>query len=697
VSKALQANSCETSFSPLDSATPFLLPQIAEAERFLALLDGAAEGFTFQVFADGANIAGKTVLPWNRSGKFPDIASALIEANNGGAGVYVTINETDLQGRKTENVTRVRAVFVDIDEDPDGTKRQAILECELAPHIIVESSPQKTHAYWLVSGLELSEFGAVQKSISLRFKGDPNVCDLPRVMRLPGFVHRKSEPVQSRILQTNDAPPYSVADLLTAFPKSQAALSGSQDASPGGLLREAPTEFVDSETIRSLRSALLSMRSDDRALWIKVGCALRSLGDVGRGLWLDWSATSETHRPVEDARTWDGLGHDRIGYRAVFAEAQRQGWVNSRSKTSAPLNFPARRVVAVDANALLSHAFPPREMLLAPWLQSQSLSMIYAWRGVGKTHVALAIAHALATGGKFLGWRAPHPVPVLYLDGEMPGVSLQDRIARIMRSETPIASDYLKFVTPDLQENGIMPNLADKAGQDAIEAVLGEAKVIIVDNLSCLARTDKENEAEGWLPLADWSLRMRATGHSVVFIHHAGKGGQQRGTSKREDLLDTVIALKRPSDYRPEQGARFEMHIEKTRALYGQEVVPLEVALATKPDGEQEWTCKPVEAVAEARMIELANEGLSQADIARELNCHRSTVMRALRNAEAEGRYKPNVMRKGNISKLQTPTGASDPKDILKGLRVAHTKARNTQQRATTKPKTSTKLSGRKK
>ena len=66
-----------------------------------------------------------------------------------------------------------------------------------------------------------------------------------------------------------------------------------------------------------------------------------------------------------------------------------------------------------------------------------------------------------------------------------------------------------------------------------------------------------------------WLLSLRRRGVSVLFIHHAGKGGQQRGTSRREDILDTVIALRRPHDYSPKEGARFEVHLEKARGLYG--------------------------------------------------------------------------------------------------------------------------------
>ena len=39
-------------------------------------------------------------------------------------------------------------------------------------------------------------------------------------------------------------------------------------------------------------------------------------------------------------------------------------------------------------------------------------------------------------------------------------------------------------------------------------------------------------------------------------MHHAGKGGAQRGTSRREDVLDTVIALRQPQDYQSGEGAR---------------------------------------------------------------------------------------------------------------------------------------------
>jgi hypothetical protein len=67
--------------------------------------------------------------------------------------------------------------------------------------------------------------------------------------------------------------------------------------------------------------------------------------------------------------------------------------------------------------------------------------------------------------------------------------------------------------------------------------------------------------------MQNWLLRLRRKGVAVLLVHHAGVNGRQRETSRREDALDTVIALRRPADYSPEEGARFEVHIEKARTL----------------------------------------------------------------------------------------------------------------------------------
>lgn len=335
----------------------------------------------------------------------------------------------------------------------------------------------------------------------------------------------------------------------------------------------------------------------------------------------------------------------------IELEHETCGSVASAGKATVQQVF--RKPVMVDTDGLMAARFPPRKQLLSPWLLSQSLSMIYAPRGVGKTHVALGIAYALASGGRFLGWSAAQPVRVAYLDGEMPGADLRERVRRIAEAAGEAAKPgHLQFMTPDLQPHGIMPNLYTGLGQEDIVTAAGDAQVIIVDNISALVRGGKENEGESWQPVAEWALSMRSSGRSVLFIHHAGKGGQQRGTSKREDLLDTVIALRRPNDYTPDQGARFEVHFEKARALYGEDVTPIEAALTTGPDGRQEWALRSAADGLDDSLVEMMDLGLSQGEAARELGVNRSTVIRHLKRLQDDGRYTPKSRKRGGRPRL---------------------------------------------
>jgi len=295
-----------------------------------------------------------------------------------------------------------------------------------------------------------------------------------------------------------------------------------------------------------------------------------------------------------------------------------------------------KKIQPISLEKFLSLEFPPRENLISPWLPSQGLAMVYAARGIGKTHFALGVAYAVASGGSFLGWQAPRPAGVLYLDGEMPGVVMQERLAAIIASNDTQPSAPFTLLTPDLQREG-MPRIDTEEGQQMIEDVLtDDIRLIVVDNISTLARA-KENEADGWTPIQEWALRQRAMGRSVLFVHHSGKGGQQRGTSRREDVLDTVIALRRPMDYHPDQGAVFEIHFEKARGIYGDNVKSIEASLKTDNAGRMTWVTRTVEAGTFDRVVQMLNEGMTQSEIAAELQLNKSNVSRHARRAKAEG------------------------------------------------------------
>jgi hypothetical protein len=86
----------------------------------------------------------------------------------------------------------------------------------------------------------------------------------------------------------------------------------------------------------------------------------------------------------------------------------------------------------------------------------------------------------------------------------------------------------------------------------------------VLDNLSSLGRGLDENDNSAQDDLLSWLIRLRYRGYTLLIVHHAGKGGDQRGASRREDLLNTTIKLESAASIH-EPGARFKLKFTKTR------------------------------------------------------------------------------------------------------------------------------------
>ena len=95
---------------------------------------------------------------------------------------------------------------------------------------------------------------------------------------------------------------------------------------------------------------------------------------------------------------------------------------------------------------------------------------------------------------------------------------------------------------------------------------------------------------------------------SVLLIHHAGRSDNARGTSKREDILDTIVHLKRPADYAPDQGARFEVHLTKARGVFGDEARPFEARMEIR-NGATVWTTRDLVDVEADQVATMTAEG----------------------------------------------------------------------------------------
>lgn len=300
-------------------------------------------------------------------------------------------------------------------------------------------------------------------------------------------------------------------------------------------------------------------------------------------------------------------------------------------------------LVVISLQEFLEKDIRPREMILSPLIPTQGLVMLYAKRGIGKTFIALGMAFAVAAGSAILKWSAPKPRKVLYVDGEMPASAMQERLSLLaigLDQELPDPS-FFRLITPDLQPEGI-PDLATAHGQQSIEDALCGAELLILDNLSTLVRATQENESDAWLPIQEWVLKLRRRGISILIVHHAGKSGQQRGTSRREDVLDSVVVLKQPLTYSPKDGAKFEISYEKSRSFYGKEAEPFGVCMTSSDQEGIQWTINSIANVNEIndQVIELRQKGQSYRDIAKALDITRNRVATIINKAKEVGLLK---------------------------------------------------------
>jgi hypothetical protein len=286
--------------------------------------------------------------------------------------------------------------------------------------------------------------------------------------------------------------------------------------------------------------------------------------------------TSITHGD-EDGEFQVGAGENFLPQPPdEFFREQEQTWIaqcEAEAENVIPFDRAARHkaqeapqagdLICRRADDFVSHKYAPRELVLAPWLPTNGLAAINGVTGLGKTWLALATACAIAGGGEVLGWKAGKPRKVLYVDGEMPITEMQERVRAILTAAEkdgngdPALGKRNLFLLCDGEQKEGIPNLATPQGRKQIEDKLREtgAEVLYLDNLSCLVRDaeQSENGAESWVEMQEWLLKLRRSGHCGVYMHHTGKAKlnpktgksyyQQRGTSKREDVLNTSILL----------------------------------------------------------------------------------------------------------------------------------------------------------
>ena len=211
----------------------------------------------FEIFVESI-FGSDEVLEWRAigsknvkrlTGSGSDLFGSLCDLNDKGFEIFVTINQTDGKDIKSTNVTRVRALFADFDKSPLSN----LDRIKVKPSLIVNTSPEKYHAYWLVDDCPLEQFKPMQQQLAQILESDPAVCDLPRIMRVPGFHHLKGAPFMVTTNCPEELHRYSFVQMKEAM----SGLSSKRQTHVGYSLQKGCNEGSRNTALTSLAGRLI--------------------------------------------------------------------------------------------------------------------------------------------------------------------------------------------------------------------------------------------------------------------------------------------------------------------------------------------------------------------------------------------------------------------------------------------------------
>jgi hypothetical protein len=276
-----------------------------------------------------------------------------------------------------------------------------------------------------------------------------------------------------------------------------------------------------------------------------------------------------------------------------------------------------------------------RNLLVGDWLRTGDLGFIFAGRGLGKTWFSMNLARGIADKVAVGPWKTHQETQVLYLDGEMAPEDLKFRDGVLGQP-----TQNITYVNHEIlfQRTGKFMNLANPDFQaGTLHYCLEKGfKVLFLDNLSTLSFGVDENKAIDWEVILPWLLALRRNHITVVFIHHAGRNNEMRGSSKREDPAFWVIRLDAPIEEGDRRGASFISRFTKWRNSAER---PEAYQWHFIPAGEQDICVEFKECSAMYLFLQWIDSGLDTcSDIAMEMDVTKGYISRLAKKAESLGK-----------------------------------------------------------
>ena len=491
----------------------------SQIEHFMRTLDPNAKFFTVQTFTDHEHKP--TPDPLAKVFNISRFTRGVLDLYEQGAGVWVTVNDTDGNGRKASAVTRIRAVW---QEDDDGYEG----EFPLDPSLVVETSPGHFHRYWLVAD-EWSadeqgrrDFAGVMARVVAAYGSDRGAKDISRVLRVPGFLHRKNpaEPHMVAVVGSCRRR-YTRAEILAAFPPAQktSAPRGNGHAcdSDSGSHAELVRQLLTGD---NYHSALVSLARRQIGAGMPAGQVVEHL----RGIML-------------------GIPEDRRDERwqARFAEIPRLVSSATEKQRKAGKDCNERRPSASGLRKLRSKKGSEIEMRHIHWVWPGRIAKgkhtaIAGEPGIGKSQLLVWIA-ARASKGEPWGCEdgAAPKGSIVVLSAED---GAEDTIMpRYIAAGGDREKIHIVTATEDDEDGVATFNLqADLQALEAKIEAIGDVVLVIIDPISSyMGKTDshRNTEVRGAIePLNEMADRLGVAILSNTHFSKGAAGGKTRALHK---------------------------------------------------------------------------------------------------------------------------------------------------------------------
>lgn len=224
-------------------------------------------------------------------------------------GIFWVVNG---DGQRDKQVKHARAQFTEIDpteqdlvrvasgeitiEDLLSQQLEKVKQFPLEPSIMIRTW-KSIYNFWLLKDGDIKRFRGIQKQLVQYFGSDPVIVNESRVLRLPGFEHRKHDPVMVKLIKFNPELKYTQDELqqILSQAKNQTDSVVDHDAKqhahfspdkPGELIeRDYSVRYV-SNFLKSHDIEVLGQKeTEEQTIMIAVRCPWEHEHSTPTGSW----------------------------------------------------------------------------------------------------------------------------------------------------------------------------------------------------------------------------------------------------------------------------------------------------------------------------------------------------------------------------------------------------------------------------